>query len=323
MTAQKNARSILGYGLGGFWLLDGLLQLQPKMFSADLVTAVMQPNAWHQPQWVTHSIDWMLNLILTHQVAWFNWFIAALQIFIGLLLLTGLGKKSGRIGLWLSIGWGSLVWYFGEGLGSLFTGQATYLTGSPGSVLLYVIIAGFLVASRHAQTATLALRSWRYIVVLLWVVGALLQCFPAFWSRPGLSVQFYGAAVMTPKFWITKPIYTMARQSLLHPSLWNLAFVLAMLSMAWGIWRQWGAWFYGWSTLWLLFIFWIGENLGMAFSGISTDLNTAPLWALMMVPLYLETQAHTIRARRAGLRVPIQLATTSQGVDIDHPRRGT
>lgn len=320
MDLLKTTHRILGYGLGGFWLLDGIFQLQPRMFSADLVTAVMQPSAWHQPPFVTHSMDWMLNLLLSHQVALFNWFIAGLQISIGLLLLTGLGKKSGRCALWLSIGWGSLVWYFGEGLGTLFTGQATYLTGSPGAVLLYVIIAGFLLASqpisRNGGTERMALRAWRRIMATFWVFGALLQCFPAFWAPSGLSVQFYGAAVMTPKSWVTQPIYTMARLSLSHVSLWNLAFVLAMLSLAWGIWRNWGIWFYGWSALWLLFIFWIGENLGMVLSGITTDLNTAPLLALMMYPLYLDTRAQTTRSRRS--RVGIAPASAIR-LDAENP----
>lgn len=293
MDGLQITRRILWYGLGGLWLLDGALQLQPHMFSADLVTAVMQPNAWHQPSWMTQSIDWILNLLLTHQLSLFNGFVALLQIGIGALVLSGFDKKSGRIALWTSLVWGSLVWYFGEGLGTVFTGQATYLTGAPGSVLLYMIIAVFLLATgrlRKTDERILDLNSWRRSVGALWILGALLQCFPVFWTPDALSTQFYGAAVMTSRSFLTRPIYAMAHLSLHHTLWWNLAFVLAMFSLALGLFRRWGAWFYALVTMWLLFMFWIGENGGMLLSGVATDLNTAPVWALMMFPLYLEAR---------------------------------
>ena len=39
-----SALQIIGKGLGIFWLIDGLLQLQPKMFGMDFVNNVLLPN---------------------------------------------------------------------------------------------------------------------------------------------------------------------------------------------------------------------------------------------------------------------------------------
>jgi len=38
--------------LGALWLLDGLLQLAPSMFTTTLITGFMQPLTQGQPGWV-------------------------------------------------------------------------------------------------------------------------------------------------------------------------------------------------------------------------------------------------------------------------------
>ncbi len=287
-----STRKILWYGVGAFWLLDALLQMQPHMFSSDLVTSIMMPNAFNQPKWVTDSIDWMLNLLITHNLALFNWFIAVIQLVIGALILTGYRRRWGTLGLWLSLIWGVGVWYFGEGLGTILTGQSTYLTGGPGSVVLYMAIAIILLLPKniwHDRTGQRPLEILRNTLVGLWCIGAVLQALPGFWTHHGLWTQIYGSAVMTPQSWVTAPIYAVAHLTLYHTALWNLLFIVIMLLEAAGLWFRWGPWFYWASGLWLIFMFWIGENLGMILSGITTDLNTAPLWALMMWPLYRES----------------------------------
>lgn len=42
-----------------------------------------------------------------------------------------------RLGIWLSVIWGVVVWVAGEGLGAIFVGGG-WLSGSPGSVIRYV-----------------------------------------------------------------------------------------------------------------------------------------------------------------------------------------
>jgi len=56
-----------------------------------------------------------------------------------------------RPALALSFFWAFGVWFFGEGLGQIFTGSASALTGAPGSVFLYGLI-GLMAWPRSAPT---------------------------------------------------------------------------------------------------------------------------------------------------------------------------
>ena len=51
----------------------------------------------------------------------------------------------------MSFLWAFGVWFFGEGLGQIFTGSASALTGAPGSVFLYGLI-GLMAWPRSAPT---------------------------------------------------------------------------------------------------------------------------------------------------------------------------
>lgn len=123
--------------LGGLWLLDGLLQLQPKMFTSYLVNRVMRANAAGQPHLLAAAILHFANFV-SHDVALWNTLLAAVQITIGIGILT---KRFRRRALGFSIAWAGFVWVFGEGLGGILTGSASPLMGAPGAVLLYLLIA--------------------------------------------------------------------------------------------------------------------------------------------------------------------------------------
>ena len=135
-SGANRARRVLLLGLGGLWLFDGLLQMQPYMFTMNLITQILRPIAAGQPWWLTRLIDWSIALVTPH-LSLFNWSIVLLQITIGLSLWSG-RRSLVTAGLWLSIAWGLAVWVFGEGIGGLLTGSPTFLSGAPGSVLLYV-----------------------------------------------------------------------------------------------------------------------------------------------------------------------------------------
>ena len=59
-SGRVSARSIQ-IGLGLLWLLDGLLQLQPKMFGADFANGVILPMTQGQPNFVSAAMT--LSLI--------------------------------------------------------------------------------------------------------------------------------------------------------------------------------------------------------------------------------------------------------------------
>ncbi len=122
--------------LGLFWLLDAGLQFQPYMFSSNFTSTYLLNNAHNQPDIVRWVITNVGNFVGPHVAVW-NTFFALIQVAIGVGLLF---RRTVRPALVLSFFWAFGVWFFGEGLGQIFTGSASALTGAPGSVFLYGLI---------------------------------------------------------------------------------------------------------------------------------------------------------------------------------------
>ena len=132
MRTQRVLQIILGL----FWLLDAGLQFQPFMFGSGFTTTYLLNNAHNQPDIIRWIITNVGNFVGPHVAVW-NTFFALIQVAIGLGLLF---RPTVRPALVLSFFWAFGVWFFGEGLGQIFTGSASALTGAPGSVFLYGLI---------------------------------------------------------------------------------------------------------------------------------------------------------------------------------------
>ena len=276
-------RRILLYGLGALWLLDGLLQMQPGMFTMDMISTIMQPAANGEPAWLNALINWSIHLATPHLVL-FNWIVVALQLLTGVLLFLS-RKWLVDIGLWLSIVWGLLVWLFGEGLGQLLSGSATLLTGAPGSVFLYVVASVLLLLpeerlswwrNRRVDAAT-------WTVALTMIGGAALQLSPIFWTSLGLAGPFGSGAMMPQPLWIRWTLSTAATLVGKVPVAANVAIIAVSLGL--GIllllkpYRRWIFWA---ALSWIAITWWFGQDLGMLFGGMATDPNSAPILALML-----------------------------------------
>ncbi len=133
--------------LGLFWLLDAGLQFQPFMFRSSFTTTYLLNNANGQPDIIRWIITNVGNFVGPHVAIW-NTFFALIQVAIGLGLLF---RRTVRPALAVSFFWAFGVWFFGEGLGLIFTGSASALTGAPGSVFLYGLI-GLMAWPRSAHT---------------------------------------------------------------------------------------------------------------------------------------------------------------------------
>lgn len=155
--------------LGLLWLLDGVLQLQPQMFTADWWDHDLAGSAMGQPEVVRHSILWAVGLVARNPAAWNTGF-ACLQAAIGLALLTGRWE---RLAIAASVPWALGVWWIGEGLGMLPAGFATLASGSPGPVLLYPLIG--LLAWPGQDGGPVAQRPARGAWLLLWAGQSVLQ----------------------------------------------------------------------------------------------------------------------------------------------------
>jgi hypothetical protein len=178
--------------LGILWLIDGLLQLQPQMFTMNMVNGVMKPMLDGQPAAIESSLNWIVQ-VTTQNLTLVNLMIAVVQIIIGISLIAGRGVK---IALIASIVWAFIVWYGGEGMSMLLTGQASALTGAPGAVLLYALLA--LVVYPLSPTADpdeggiLSRRQLRWSLAIFWIFMAALQAQPYWWQSGQISQAVSG-----------------------------------------------------------------------------------------------------------------------------------
>jgi hypothetical protein len=176
----KRIRHILGV----LWLIDGLLQLQPQMFTMNMVTKVLDPITAGQPSFIASNLQWIVNIITTNIVT-ANIAIAVVQIALGVLFLSGRWVRETVI---FSIVWALLVWYGGEGMSLLLTGQGSALTGAPGAVLLYPLI-GLLIYPRKddPEQGLVARSTFRWFLAGFWLLAALLQLQPYWWQSGQIS----------------------------------------------------------------------------------------------------------------------------------------
>jgi hypothetical protein len=127
---------ILQIILGLFWLLDAGLQFQPFMFGKGFTDTYLLSNAHGQPAVISWIITNVGHFVGPHVAVW-NTFFALIQVAIGGGLLF---RRTVRPALIVSYFWAFGVWFFGEGLGLMFTGSASALTGAPGSVFIYGLV---------------------------------------------------------------------------------------------------------------------------------------------------------------------------------------
>jgi cytochrome oxidase Cu insertion factor (SCO1/SenC/PrrC family) len=179
---EPTARRLLRIGFGIIWILDGLLQAQPAM-AAGLPSQVIKPTAASSPDWVQHLVNWAGTSWSYHPVqagAAAVW----IQVGIGAWLIAAPSGWFSRLAGLASVGWGLVVWVFGEAFGGIFAPGLTFLFGAPGAVLFYCA-AGLLIALPLARWHSPHLG--RQVIGLLGVffLGmAVLQAWPGrgFWQ---------------------------------------------------------------------------------------------------------------------------------------------
>ncbi len=293
--------------LGVLWLFDAALQLQPRMFGRELVTGMMEPPAQGQPWVIGSAMTHMASLVMSHPAV-FNSLIAVTQLLIGAGLLI---RRTVKPALLLSFAWVFVVWWFGEGLGMLLTGSASPLTGAPGAVLLYGVIGALVWPSEPAGEAdgsrsgvggsvaasgrlgtSGALAAW----AILWTGSAVLWLLPANRSADSIHRGLATAAAGEPG-WLAHYLTSMSH--LFAGAGTGAAVVLAAASVVIGVapiltTRPQPFLLAG---ILVSLLYWVtGQAFGGVLTGMGTDLNTGPLFALLGVAL-LPTVASTDAAR--------------------------
>lgn len=309
------SRTTLQRILGVLWLIDGLFQLQPQMFTLKLVNSVMVPASMSQPGPIADNLSWIIMLTAQHVIL-INALIAVVQITIGILLLSGRWVKEAIIA---SIVWSLIVWYAGEGAGMMLTGQASILTGAPGSVLLYPLL-GFLVYPRKPLSAAarpgsgvdgLLPRTWlRWILAGFWIFAALLQLQPYWWQSARETApisqalsNMVGAGGLNA-FLVDPILQKLANLTVSQEITLNIALieVFLVLGIALALVKQ--EHIRPWLTISILLsflIWWTTQAFGMIFTGFTTDFNSGLLLILLALACWPKAlRAHSIA--HSGLR---------------------
>lgn len=274
-TKWKITRRKIQIALGVLWLIDGLFQLQPRMFTARLARDVIAPAGQGQPVFVHAPIQLAVTIIAAHPALWGALF-ALIQLGIGILILH---RSTARIGLTCSIVWALAVWYIGEGLGGIAGGHTSLIVGAPGAALLYVVIGFAVLPTAKAKPAYWLAIAWAAI----WLGGAILQISPAQGTTTGLATMINNTATNAPG-WLTAIDTDAARfvqnggqlVIVLLVSLQVLIGLGVLLSRR-GVRRI----AVGLGIV-LALTFWaVGQSFGQFYSGLATDLNTGPLIILL------------------------------------------
>jgi cytochrome oxidase Cu insertion factor (SCO1/SenC/PrrC family) len=315
---EPAARRVLRIGFGLIWIFDGILQAQPAM-PLGLTSQVIQPSTDGAPGWVRHLVNWGATPWTYHPIpvatsaVW-------IQVGIGLWLLVGGQGRWNRLGALASVGWGLIVWVFGEAFGGIFSPGLTWLFGAPGAALFYCA-AGVLLALPPG-----AWRSPRLGRLTLAGMGAffagmaLLQAWPGrgFWQgtldgQAGPLTSMIQSMAQTPQpHFMASLVSGFAGFVATHGFAVNLFTVIALAAigvafLSAGFHRGAG---FGWGQPRLAQIgMWAGivlcladwvlvEDLGF-FGGLGTDPNSMIPMALVFVCGYLAMTGATARSPEA------------------------
>jgi hypothetical protein len=287
---SRRARRGLQITLGLVWLADGLLQLQPYMFGPGFVSHVLMPAAMGNPAVIASPAIWATRLV-SHDVAAWNTAFALIQLGIAMGLLW---RPTVKAALAASVAWSLSVWWLGEGLGGLLTGTASPVTGAPGAVILYALIAVLAWPARPGPAGTgtgtgigtgtarmLGNHGSKAAWLVLWGSFAYLITQPAVRAPRALHDAIGGNAAGEPGWLATldhstaaatgshgtaicavlAAVFLLTAAGILHPATARPALILAALT---GL------------AIWV-----IGENFGQILTGTATDPNTGPLLVLL------------------------------------------
>jgi hypothetical protein len=278
-------RRALQLVLATIWLFDGILQLQPFMFTRQFGATMLAPTAHGNPNTVAHSITWASQFISNHSVATDASF-ATIQILLGLGIAW---RPSVKAALAASIVWSCAVWWFGEGLGGVIAGTAHAVSGAPGAVLIYAVLAVLLWPSDRGgpDAAFIAARAVgeraaRIVWVLLWGGLSIVALLGSNRSATGLRdvVRHLGDAEPRWLSALDQHVANVLGHRGLAVSI-ALAVVLGIIAVSVYLPARPARAMVAVAVAASLAIWVLGENFGAVLSGSSTDPNSGPILALV------------------------------------------
>jgi hypothetical protein len=302
--APPDRRRVLQLGLATLWLLDAVLQLQPFMFSKSFGILMLGPMAQGNPASVGRPITQVAGVIGRHPVPIDASFFAV-QLLIALAIAN---RRTVRIGLAVSFLWSLLVWWFGEGLGEILTGQASPLTGAPGAVLIYALLAIVLWPTEHAApfeaARSLGRRVSRGVWAVVWGGLGAIALAEAATRHPARLLS--GMASGEPG-WLVGLNHrlvgaTGAHGAVLAAAVGTVLLALAVAGLTGAPMKPTVA-----AAVVVSLLIWIlGEEFGGLFTGSATDPNSGPLLVLFALaywpaPVEMRALAPSAPARLASV----------------------
>jgi hypothetical protein len=291
-------------GLGALWLLDGLLQFQPKVFTQYFANSPkdvigMAFRTLPRPLYL-FSLRFLIEYISPHMIIWDACF-AGLQFLLGIALIFGTNKTK-RLGLILSIIWGAIIWVFGEGMGGIFAGSMSggifpgtpsIISGFPGAALVYSIIALLLLLPHRFWDIRNRFSTVRLAPVILFSVLAAIQASPLLWTRFG-QLSIFAANINNLPSQFSDTLLPLVTFTASHPVVSNIIEVGVTLSLGLSLLSERSKFAIVFAFIWLAFIWWFGLGLGGTLTGLGTDPNTPPAIALLLIPVILSKNQKTV-----------------------------
>jgi cytochrome oxidase Cu insertion factor (SCO1/SenC/PrrC family) len=204
VLAEPAWRQLLRIGFGLLWIVDGILQAQPQM-AVGLPSQVIEPTAASSPPWVQHVVNWAGTTWSYHPMqagASAVW----IQVGIGIWMLAASRGPLSRLAGLASVGWGLVVWAFGESFGGIFAPGLTWLFGAPGAVLIYCVAGGLIALPERTWHSPLLGRAILAGTGLFLAGMAVLQAWPGrgFWQgiahgQPGTLAGMTQDMAQTPQ----------------------------------------------------------------------------------------------------------------------------
>ena len=296
----------LRLGLAATWLLDALLQLQPVMFTKAF-GQTLATTAGGNPAVVADPVNWSARLIQGHS-AWAGAAFATVQV----LLAAGIAwRPTVKVALTASVAWSLGVWWLGEGLGGVLNGNASTVSGAPGAVIIYALLAVLLwPAGRDAPfegARPLGVLPARLLWLAVWASLAWFAITGANRTSQGLPGMMSAMAAGEPA-WLASPDRGAAALLGGQGALAAAVLALVLCTIAAGIFLT-----AYWARAVVLlafgvaFVIWAGgENFGGIFAGSATDPGSG-LPLMLLAAAYWPRVPLTATAR-ADWPVPVAAA---------------
>jgi hypothetical protein len=305
--ARLDVRRGLQLGLAAIWLLDGVLQYQSWMYTRAFAPQMLSALAAGNPSVIARPITWDATLVGQHLML-LNTVFATIQLLLGLGIAF---RPTVRAALAASVAWSVAVWWFGEGLGGVLNGGANPLSGAPGAVIIYALLAVLLwpadrpgPAAPFVAARAVGVHLARALWLVFWLSQACFMLTPdnrAPQATSGMIADLAGGEPAWLQALMRGAATLTAHQGLAVSVVFAVAFAVIALGVYLPVPAIRAALVLALAVATVIWVF--AQALGGIIASGSTDPNSAPLLALLALAYW---PARTAPAATAPVR-PVDL----------------